>query len=277
MQPMAFGWNGAEPPFWVRAQKAISILDYREATKRCAISAAKLANGRPIYILYSGGIDSEVQCLGFMDAGIPFTAITCRFTNFPNDHDTVYADRFCQQFNLPQEYIYLDTRTLNDSLPPSDGLFDVTIQVLIYWLALQVKARGGLTICSQGSTGAARVYFNPELGNWCGSFRDGDYRLKDLLGEHYENFTSADLLLANIGDDIARAGYRQCLTGHTMTELRKKTRFKFYPEVKDRLKMHGWEKSRGIQATCIPQLDHYRRTYKLEYEQLLKDLDPRIE
>lgn len=57
--------------------------------------------GKPIYVLYSGGIDSEAVLHSFVEAGLPVTAVCIKFENGYNEHELKYAHQYLQ--NLPAE------------------------------------------------------------------------------------------------------------------------------------------------------------------------------
>lgn len=67
-----------------------------------------LAGNRPIILCLSGGIDSEVIALSFMECGIEFTVLTCVFENNSNVHDIVYANNFCKKHNLTQQFFNIN-------------------------------------------------------------------------------------------------------------------------------------------------------------------------
>jgi len=63
----------------------------------------------PLYVLMSGGIDSEMVARAFLDNGIPFKALTLKHKQGTNSHDTQWADVFCKEHNIEQEILELDT------------------------------------------------------------------------------------------------------------------------------------------------------------------------
>ena len=63
---------------------------------------------KPIYIAAGGGIDSELVCKAFMDAGIDFTVFTVKMSNSQNQFDIKMANDFCKKFNLKQVTVDLD-------------------------------------------------------------------------------------------------------------------------------------------------------------------------
>lgn len=74
------------------------------------IKAAKLIFSKatkPIIVGLSGGSDSQMVCLSFREAGIPYKAVIVRMLNssgnLMNEHDIKTAYKFCEKYNV--EYI----------------------------------------------------------------------------------------------------------------------------------------------------------------------------
>jgi len=69
------------------------------------VNAARLireATTLPIYICFSGGMDSEIVVRSFMEANIPITCLIASFDDL-NQHDISYAFEFCSRHSLPYE------------------------------------------------------------------------------------------------------------------------------------------------------------------------------
>ena len=71
--------------------------------------AIAASTDKPLYVLMSGGIDSEMVARAFLDNDIPFKALTVKHTQGTNNHDTRWADVFCKEHNITQEILELDT------------------------------------------------------------------------------------------------------------------------------------------------------------------------
>jgi len=63
---------------------------------------------KPIVVAYSGGIDSEVVCLGLKWQQIPFTVLSVKHKNGTNREDMENASWFCKANNITQEVVELD-------------------------------------------------------------------------------------------------------------------------------------------------------------------------
>lgn len=79
--------------------------------KQECIATAKLIAERanaPLWLLFSGGIDSEVMLQSFVAAGVPFNVAINRFANNLNIHDVSYAVIACENLGVPYTIFDLD-------------------------------------------------------------------------------------------------------------------------------------------------------------------------
>jgi hypothetical protein len=86
-----------------------------EAVGLAHLAAAKNVQKRPLALMMSGGLESEMMANAFVDAGIPFRAVTGRLgarvdREFValNEHDTVYADAWCRKHKVEHTYVDVD-------------------------------------------------------------------------------------------------------------------------------------------------------------------------
>ncbi len=86
--------------------------DHTMDFKSALVERAKKLKGRKNYLYYSGGVDSEVVLLSFLEAQVQFTPVIFIWENDKrealNCHDVQYAFKFCVKHNL-----YPIVRTLN--------------------------------------------------------------------------------------------------------------------------------------------------------------------
>jgi hypothetical protein len=82
-------------------------IDWRGA----CIGTARLlraATDQDLFVLFSGGLDSEVVLQSFLFAGIGVTAAITRFARDLNRHDIAYAIRFCETHQVPYRLLDID-------------------------------------------------------------------------------------------------------------------------------------------------------------------------
>lgn len=87
-----------------------TTLTVKEANRRAALKIQQEATrlGLDVYLLLSGGADSEVAARAFLDAGVPFTAAILKYKDNANQHESVFAHRLCKQYSIPVLEIQLD-------------------------------------------------------------------------------------------------------------------------------------------------------------------------
>ncbi len=90
--------------------------------EECIDVARKLAHQAsqldlPIRVLLSGGVDGEVVCRSFYDAGIPFQAVTIRYKRY-HWSEWDHAVRYCKRYDIPHSVIDVDEdKILQEEVP----------------------------------------------------------------------------------------------------------------------------------------------------------------
>lgn len=132
---------------WVLNEKEFSVsygrvqrkvLDFRsECVEQCRY-IGNIAS-KPIAVLYSGGLDSEVICRSFTDAGIPFTALIYEDINSLNTHETMYAIEEAKKRQWSYRVIKFDLfRWLGEDVTPlAEELKISEPELCIYLLRLK--------------------------------------------------------------------------------------------------------------------------------------------
>jgi len=82
-------------------------LDFRSECVRAAKLIRK-STTKDIYVLLSGGVDSEIVARSFIEADIPITCLIARFNEDMNEHDISYAFDFCIEYNQIYEVMDID-------------------------------------------------------------------------------------------------------------------------------------------------------------------------
>ena len=111
----------------------------------------------PLWILFSGGLDSEIALRSFIEAGIPVNVAIARFKKGLNEHDIRYAVDFCDSNKISFKFFDIDVESfwknqLEDYALPISCIspqFPV-----IMWLIDQID---GLPIISSGDSFLSRL------------------------------------------------------------------------------------------------------------------------
>lgn len=147
-----------------RASEQLSI---KEANRTAALKIQENANGMPIYLLLSGGADSEVAARSFIDAGVSFTAAILKYKVLGNNstinhEETKYADALCEKYNITKnEFILYPEKFWN-----SDEYREITTisqtrspqLACTMWLAKQLD---GFVVLGQGEP-----FIYRQFGDW---------------------------------------------------------------------------------------------------------------
>lgn len=115
-----FGYNGGmynektkdSKISWNFPQTTRTVLNLKDECIRAAKLIGEKATTlkRKPFVFLSGGIDSEVVCKSFIDAGVSFEAITFACSNNTLEYETKYVDQFVQKNKLKHRYIIADWR-----------------------------------------------------------------------------------------------------------------------------------------------------------------------
>lgn len=77
--------------------------------EECVARASEISQSttEPISVHLSGGYDSEILALSFLEAQVPFQAVSFTYSS-GNDHDLAWAREFCVRQNVPHREIPFD-------------------------------------------------------------------------------------------------------------------------------------------------------------------------
>jgi len=137
--------------------------------------------GLSIYLLLSGGLDSEVAARAFLDAEVPFIAAVVKYkANFKenpwNFHESRFADMFCKQYSINKLDLILNPTEFFES--------DEIIEI-----ANIAQTRSGQLACSMWAArqlgkgyivlGQGEPYLYRQFGKWW-------FREKELIGSWHK-------------------------------------------------------------------------------------------
>lgn len=136
------------------------VLDFKN---ECLLTAKKIASttSEKIFILLSGGKDSEVVLQSFILAKINITAIIVRFEDDLNLHDICYAIIACEKWGVPYRFLDLNIKRFWEN-----DLFDyaITSQCISPQMCMLMYAADqidGYPVIASGD-----CYLEPHQENW---------------------------------------------------------------------------------------------------------------
>lgn len=121
-------------------------------------------NRDKIYLMYSGGLDSEYALSVFMSLGIDITPVIVRLQPGYNDFDTDYAIKFCRNNGLTPEIIDVDF----DDFVLSGKFLDVAVEAMcgLYQIPITMYAAAMLPGTVIVGSADPHCVKNIETGKW---------------------------------------------------------------------------------------------------------------
>lgn len=152
--------------------------------KESLIAAEKIESCKvgKLYVMYSGGVDSEYTVSVFKESRIDFTPVIIKFKNDYNLHDLEYAFKFCQHKNLKPLVIDIDF----DQFVTSGEFLKISkeMQSAVYHRAATAYAIGkldGSVICGEGEP---YIRKNEKTNSWNVTIYQHDYAIANYYKKH---------------------------------------------------------------------------------------------
>lgn len=187
-------------------------------------------------ISLSGGIDSEVTAETFYQCGIPFRAVIQRLFKGANDHDIIFAVKYCQQRNIPFKIVDLSLDKLKKETIPDAvkyGQFTHSYSQIALCNLFNYVDRTKEILINSGHN----PDFHKQIG--IGWWEDSPNIVKYAIAKDFKffTFTSLEPIFCHYA-----ANYDQNQPGDKNNNFL----YEAFPHLKRRIKMTGWEKSDNI-------------------------------
>ena len=227
------------------------VLSWREEVKNTAIYIRN-STDKEIFIATSGGVDAEVACRGFIDAGIPFRMFIVEFDNGKNAHDTAYAHKFASMYNIEtivhkinmEKFLNVDIYQYVEQ-----GYTSVLpYRYFQIYLLEQIEKLGGCGIIGSGD-----VFLVSKDTEVCLSYEPEYFLATDWCKNnklvHYPTFhlTTPELTLAYLNHPVTQfmsSDYRYSIPKDQQINFNPAKIILYHAEYQDmerRKKFHGWE------------------------------------
>ena len=209
------------------------------------------------YVLaLSGGIDSEVTAETFYELGVPFRAVIQRLFKGANDHDIIYAVKYCQDRKIPFKVIDLSLDQLKRVTIPDavkHGQFTHSYsQIALTNLFNYIDRNQDIIIFSGHNPD-----FHREIG--IGWWEDSPNIIKYAIAKHYKFFTFTSL-------EPIFCHYAANYDGDQPGDKNNDFLYEAFPQLKRRIKMTGWEKSDNLVGELT---DIIRETSDFRYQSFI--------
>jgi len=225
------------------------------------INTAKLireSTDKSIFVLLSGGVDSEIVARSFFELSIPITCVIGRFNDGMNDHDIRYAFKFCERYRIPYIIIDVDIEKLwkEDLYNYASVTRCISPQLILpMWLSDQVD---GYTIIGAGecymvqnSKHKFELWEKEKIASW---YRH--YLINNKEGcPGFFQYTP-ELMLSYINDDIIK-DISNKIEGYSTYYEKLKVYKKYWKDLESREVYTGFEKFKELDYNLYrPYLEH---------------------
>lgn len=272
-----------------------SLSSWREANIQACVDIHRKCRG-PIWVLFSGGVDSEICVRSFLEARVPIKIATLKFQNGLNEHDISYVKRFENKFGVESVYFELDLEKFWTS-PEFYRLVDhiqcvSPILACHLWLADQLD---GTPIIGQGEPhlkkevpedyvpGESPYMPSPwmlvESERLCSLYKHFIFQNRaavpgfyQYLPEQFYSYLKFNPFLEDLVNNrvVGKLGTRTS---------KNKIAYQFYPEIQPREKQTGFEFIQGLhdhkRAELALRFPHSDANFYIGYQELLNQLKPR--
>lgn len=253
--------SGTEFSIEVDASTSTESINYFDASKVAAGMVYDLYNHDPLYLMYSGGVDSEYTLALFRNQGIPVTPVIVRLLPDYNAHDTAYAVKYCQQRNIRPVFIDIDY----DRFVESGLMYETAVGMRSakFQYAATAHAIGqldGVVLCGDGEP---YIRLDPATGRWNFMVHEYEYALTNYYinnripgTPHFNRFTK-EMFYAFMQDPRMGDLANNLVPGKTSSFSSKWIVYNRDSNFKlvERPKYHGYE---GIENKPIYQHESFR-------------------
>jgi hypothetical protein len=275
--------SGSGNSFRVDLDKLPHSSNYYLESKKAAEEIWNKKTGN-LYVMYSGGIDSEYALSVFLDLKIPVVPVIIKLMPNYNAHDIEYAVKFCKKKKIKPLIIELDF----DNFVKSGKMLDIALETksAYYQRCSTAWAAGtidGTVICGDGEP-----YFNlnTDTKEWSLVVDEHDYAVVNYFKNHningvvhFNRYTPEMLSSFVLDPQINDLANNRCFgkLGSNSTKhlvYNRNNNFNLEP----RPKFHGYEKieqSEIFKHESFREFEKFKRiwngVYRFNYQSLIED------
>lgn len=242
--------------WWVNyGQCETKPLNFEQECLRTA-QRIRASTDLPLWVLFSGGVDSEVTLRSFVQAGLQVQAAILRFKNDLNIHDISYAVIACEELEVPYKIFDLDlvefweTKLWDYAIPTQC----VSPQLLTtMYLADQID---GYPILGSGECFLAKetdqqwyLWEREKIASW---YRHFLIQRRDACPGFFQY--TPEIILSYLNDPMVQSLIQNNLIDQTDTKESKLRIYKQYFDLISRPKYTGFEKVQDLDFKYRKQL-----------------------
>ncbi len=268
---------------------------WREANRLACIDIAEKAKG-PIWVLLSGGTDSEICVRSFYEARVPIQIATLRFKNKENAHDLQYVEKLRSQLDCEIHYFDMDIELFwrsSEFYKIVDAIQCVSpILACHLWLADQLE---GTPVMAQGEPHLKKdipedyvpgespylpsAWRLVESERLCSLYKHFIFQDRPAVPGFFQYLPEQFYTYLKLNPILQKLIQNE-IPGKLGTRTSKnQIALQFYPEVEVREKYTGFEKIQKLhdvkRSELAQRFPFSDQNFSIEYGQILKDLELR--
>lgn len=177
--------------------------------EECGFAARLIASraDRPIAVMMSGGIDSEIIARTFLENDIPFQALSYEFEDGKSFHDLRWAKEFCRKFAIPHLVLPFDSRNVfSNELEASTSIGRKYLSSDLYPVFEIERLKLAKDFFTIAGNGEPEPFFDPKANQVFLEFSSSDHvvlqwqRDQNISGTHHFFRTTSELYLSFLTD-----------------------------------------------------------------------------
>lgn len=241
-------FEGTENQPTLRFQSARRApVDFKKEIELATLHIRDIAR-KPIWVCFSGGIDSELICQSFLDLGIPFQVLTIRHSRGTNRDDIEWAVKWCESHGVAQTILPFDADLFfSDYIPKKmeSGFYSpCPFRFFQLFLMEHIESLGGFGVLGVGE----QRYFLDEKKNE--AFLDLDSGLhwvQKYAGDRHVPFffySTPEIMLSYMeAPQVAMTLQHPEILAHkeNVFLLKRMVYQTYFPHLATRDKLDGWE------------------------------------
>lgn len=219
---------------------------------------------KPKFLAMSGGIDSEVMAISFIEAGVEFTPFILKYevnNCVINSHDTVYAEDFCKKHKIEPVIHVVDPNKIMDMVYDKNYFdYDEVVDIYHYiqlYIIDRVEELNGMAVLGSGIQ-MWRYHKDMLLLRFMSPYFNAFHYINSKNLCHWPSFfwTTPELIRSYIDTSIIKQAFLnpvQFRRRDMFERVKAGVYHSEFPNLIKRDKFHGYE----MFDECVPRYKHW--------------------
>lgn len=217
--------------------------------------------GKDLVVFLSGGTDSEIVVRNFLEIGVKPRCAIIRFKDQYNDYDVKSAEELCRELDIDLIYLDFDVKDFYYSGQAAELATEIQCCQITYLTVYEnIRKLSAPAIMGGELFLSKKIERNNTF--WYYVFRENEDASAMRFSNHYQiplvnewfSYTP-EMVLHFLNDSDIRSLISNRIT-HKLSSVSSKNRIlkKLFPEIKQRIKTHGFERLRALNFECYVTL-----------------------